>query len=438
MSRVKSLTSSTQQALSQSNVAALGAQAPLMPLLRYLSVVFFVALADALMAYSSPVLIESALGGPALLGIVLAVSSVFGLLADFLIGKWFGNKPFSFFLFWTIMLALVFPLTLLLFPPIVPIFIVAMAAWGIYYELLEFSNFHFIHKHQPSEKHAWSWSVIYLVKSASYALGAFSAGYLLHVSTKIPLMGAIVSCLLALSLLLLLFKKKPTHLIAETPKKRSVFAELAVWQLIGKRIFPVWLATFSLLFVDALFWSIGPVMAEEFSGKNGGLLLSAYMLGAIPAMVVGNRFGHRLGKKRSAFIAAIFAGLFLMAMGLRHDFYFIIAMAFCAATFTAIALPKILGAAEDYMDRLKSFGSEMVGLERSAYSMAYVLGPISAGLISSVSSYQQTFVILGAGLILVSIVLLIITPRKIRMPQVELHKELVVEAVRNEVEKSAI
>ena len=48
MSLVNSPISSTQQVLPQSNVAAPGAQAPLMPLLRYLSVVFFVALADAL------------------------------------------------------------------------------------------------------------------------------------------------------------------------------------------------------------------------------------------------------------------------------------------------------------------------------------------------------------------------------------------------------
>lgn len=402
-------------------------------LTKYLFVVFFIALADSLMAYSSPVLIESTLHSPVLLGIVMASSSFFGLFADFLVGKWFGNRPFSFFLFWTIVLAFMFPITLLLFPPIVPIFVIAMAAWGIYYELLEFSHFHFIHKYEPSERHAWSWSLVYLLKSLAYGFGAFIAGYLLHISSNIPLLGAIFFCSLALGLFMLLLKGKAVHVQTSTASRRSIFAELAIWRLIGMRVFPIWLATFSLLFIDAIFWSIGPVMAEQFEGHNGGLLLTAYMSGGIPAILIGNRFGHRLGKKRSAFIAIIFAGLFLLSMGLRHDFYFIIAMAFCAAIFTSIALPKILATSEDYMDRLRSFGTEMVGLERSAYSLAYVLGPISAGLISSVSSYQQTFMIMGGILIGVSILLLCITPRKIRMPQVELHKELVVEAVRNSV-----
>lgn len=62
----------------------------------------------------------------------------------------------------------------------------------------------------------------------------------------------------------------------------------------------------------------------------------------------------------------------------------------------------------------------MVGLSGSTLSVAYIVGPIIAGLISQFVGEKNTFVVMGIVLTLVSLCLLVVTPKKLRLPQAEI------------------
>jgi MFS family permease len=91
--------------------------------------------------------------------------------------------------------------------------------------------------------------------------------------------------------------------------------------------------------------------------------------------------------------------------------------------FLALAIPEIMAVSEDYVNRLGKYSNDMVGLERSAVSSGYIIGPIFAGGVASILGNHLTFSVIGVVIILVSLLALILTPEKIFLPQKELSQQ---------------
>lgn len=93
---------------------------------------------------------------------------------------------------------------------------------------------------------------------------------------------------------------------------------------------------------------------------------------------------------------------------------------FPTASLMAVIWPEVQATFENYVARLGNNSIDMVGLQASASSLAYIIGPIVTGTLAVLVGNQNTFAILGAILACVSLTMLIIVPRKIKMPQSEL------------------
>ena len=55
----------------------------------------------------------------------------------------------------------------------------------------------------------------------------------------------------------------------------------------------------------------------------------------------------------------------------------------------------------------------------STFSLAYIIGPILAGFIAQLVGEQMTFVVVGAGAASIAFILLLVTPKKLKVPQIE-------------------
>jgi MFS family permease len=398
------------------------------PIFGYSGVIFLVAMADAIMSYTTPVFIQEVVKDPFMTGVIIALSSVIGFWADVWVGNKFGHKKYNFFLFWTIIFGIFFPLSLFLLPPIFSVFVLSMVVWGVYFELMEFSNFHFIHEHQPSSSHAESWGLLYTFKSAAYFVGPLLAGYLIVTNIRLPFV--VSAFFFGFSLLgLMVFQKKTakkqnnkadpdTH--HET--KRSALAEMRIWKSLFSKVWPVWLFTLAIFMIDAMFWTTGALFSEELKMTHplGGWVISVYILPSLFGGLLAKKAALNLGKKRAAFLAGITNGILMIIAGFVTNVPLLLTLIFLASFFVAIAMPEILAVSEDYVSRLDEFGNDMVGLERSAVSMAYVIGPILAGWVSVMIGYQKVFSVVGGILLVISLIVFWMTPRKIRMPQQEL------------------
>jgi MFS family permease len=87
---------------------------------------------------------------------------------------------------------------------------------------------------------------------------------------------------------------------------------------------------------------------------------------------------------------------------------------------TAVVSPLVDAVYTDVSSRMGSERKHMIGLASSTGSLAYVVGPIVAGALATVMSEPMVFSVVGGYALLVGIILLIVTPKKIHLPQAEI------------------
>lgn len=389
---------------------------------------FFVSFGDALMSYVTPVLFEESLKDPFLVGLVISVSSLFGMFFDFYIGERLSNKKYTFFIKWTIIIALLFPIILLFLPRVIFIFILAMFVWSIYYELRNYSKYNFVHNFVSKKEHTTAFSITNTFQWMAYAIGPLCAVYLLDKHLNIPLIATIVIITMAGVYYTLIYKiiNKTGMEEVLTYRHKSIRKELKLLKILTKAIWPLLVFNFSIILVDVSFWTTGILFAEKLRETNqlGGLFITVY---GIPALYVGFLvpilFKHT-GKKKHAFLLGILVGLFLLLLGILNNIYFILIAVLLLSTFGSMCVILLDSVFEDYVARLKEEGNDLISISSISTNLSFTLGPIIFGFIASRLNYEATFVFTGLLLISVSLIALAVTPTKIKMPIKDLNKVL--------------
>ena len=152
------------------------------------------------------------------------------------------------------------------------------------------------------------------------------------------------------------------------------------------------------------------------------MIFFAYLSPALFVGLLAGKIAQPLGKKKAAYSSGLMAGVFFTISGLAHTPLAFIISIFLGSIFIAVALPEINGTIEDYIERLGHSANSMIGLGNSMNSLAYIVGPILAGIIATFFDHQKTFTIIGILLIVIALISLIKTPRKIRLPHQAIHR----------------
>lgn len=395
------------------------------PLISFSLIIFLVSVGDAIMSYLSPIYIEKHVSNTLIMGLVISFSSLVGFLFDLYIPKLFSGKGYSFFSWVTIIAAIMFPVFFILFPPVIAVFLLGMAAWGIYYEFLHFSQFHFISRFLPVNQFARGWGILTAFKSAAYLVGPLIAVLVIPKGFDLSFSSAFLF-FTAASLALWIFnraipKKNPSPFTI-APTKLPISHVIKVWSILWKKIWPLYIFLFFLSVIDSTFWTIGTILSETLRADSfiGGLLLPAYSLPALFISLFAQKVAGPVGKKRAAFITAAIAGVILLPIGFISSAPVLVAIVFFASLFLSLSFPEIFAVFEDYVKRLGRSGDEMIGLQSSAVSLSYILGPVIIGALADWLGPQMTFTIVGLILVLISLLAIIIVPRKIRLPEAQI------------------
>jgi MFS family permease len=400
----------------------------LFPLLFYSLIILMIYFADGVMSYISPVLIEGRVGNSFTMGLILSVSSLVGICCDIFFPNAFKAKHHLFFLWNTVLIALLFPLIYLFFPHVLTTFLAGMVIWGIYFEFLIFSNFFFIHAFISREHRALAWGMITIFRSIGIMFAPIIASTLLHQHQTYPLFAVIFFLcvsLLAIFCFTKLFPFKKQIVISTKVEKRYGFKhEFGVWRILFKKIWPIYLFVFILYALESTFFTVGVLLTEEMAAVSfwGDLVIVAYYLPNLFTGFVVEKICDVFGKKKTAFLCGIAGGVLLVASYFVLTPMYFIFMIFCSSLFTSMALPSVLSAIQDYVGRLGKHKGDMVGLQNSAGSFAYIIGPILAGGIALEVGNKETFAVIGGILIFVSVINFIFVPKKIYIPHREIGK----------------
>ena len=391
-----------------------------------ISIIFlFVSLADAMLSFWVPGFMQEKLGSAFLMGIVMSFSSVVGLIADIILPQVVQGSTARKLITLAIIISAIFAGSLLLSIsfPIIILFLLAMAVWGIYYEFLGFARQQFIANSTPHNLHASASALIVTFFAIAYTLGPVIAEYLENSGDQNVIYTAFALLVIAFVLVRTLTSRSKTY-VNINHKKINILSELSHWRALFKTVWPVVLMSLMIGFIDSAFWTSGTVLSEKLGEGSvwGNFILPAYMLPSLFVVFVLMKLNIKKRKKYLAQLFLFVSGIFLFFAGLVNNTIVLLLAVFVSSMFLAFAHPLIEAVYSDIIERLGRHRWHLIGLSNSSASIAYIIGPIIAGVISSLLGEAKTFSVLGVATVALAFILLVVTPKKLHLPKKELNK----------------
>lgn len=384
--------------------------------------IFFWSLYDGILAYLIPLIITEHGFSKTYMGFIVGSSSIFGALFDIVAIRILPSMHYRRVFMFMFSVCLLYPFVLYGAKSI-PLYILAMALWGIYYDLKNFGLFDFVSQNTSKEEHASSFGVVQVLQSSGYLLAPIIAGFVVvETITWTPFWYSLLflGCAFVCFFLLVSRDKKSTsHSI---PLRRKNILDIHMWLSLDRIIFPVLLMTFTLYLIDAYFWTIGPLFAETFTlpGQHGELILAAY---TFPGLLVGwlvRPVTERPGKKITAFMSLMIGSILLLFLMFVSSYYLALIIVFTSSIFLSLALPAVNGVYADLMQEQHQYEEEIATLTDFYTNLGYIFGPMAAGFTADLFGNATSISTVGIFGVVVAFVLMNITPQHINIHKKDL------------------
>jgi MFS family permease len=389
------------------------------PLFIFALMVLFIAVFDGIVSYITPIILTESGLTKTVMGLIISSSSIFGGVFDFLLCRLFTKVHFRRIFLLMFAICFIYPFILWKADNIF-LFLVAMALWGLYFDLINFGNFDFVSRYRNNE-HSSSFGIIRVFQNTGYVTAPLLAGLIISEKIDWSIYGlglAVISVafLFYIALLVLSRKKRLSYKNEHFEKKANLTREIYLWKKIGKMILPLLILTSMITLGESFFWTIGPLLSENISFVHfNGLFLTAFTL---PPLLTGwfvGRFTVRIGKKRTAYLSFMAGSLILAAVYLTSNPYALILIIFLSSFFMSLAWPSINGAYADYISESPKVEKEIEAVEDFFTNIGFVIGPVTAGYLADTFGNIQTFAIFGISGAIIAFILMLFTPKKIKI-----------------------
>ena len=218
------------------------------PLLYRVSLmIFFWSIFDGILAYLLPILITQHGFSKSEMGVILGSSSFAGAVFDMLASKYLKSPHFR-KLYASVFLLSISFLLLLYFASTIWIFMIAMALWGIYWDIYHFANFDFVSRAVPKKENTSAFGILGIFHSLGILIAPVIAGLVIETTlgAKPFLISGIMLFLSLVVFVGLYLQSIKNREIENLPisKMRSWNFEYRIWRNIGKQLMTVLLLTF--------------------------------------------------------------------------------------------------------------------------------------------------------------------------------------------------
>lgn len=377
------------------------------PMTAFALLVFFLTLADTTGMYIVPLLLAQQGFSTTMLGVIIGFSSIAGALFDFVVFLFFRNTNFRRLLLLVFALCLAYPLVLR-YSGTIWIFLFAMAVWGVYFDLFNISMFDFVSRYTKRRAHAAGFGEIQVVRSLANVVAPLVVGLLL-VDAFIWKPFELYWIYLAIAFLffmILVIRTRDVHHRQARVRRKHFFVAFRIWKKVLKFFLPVLLLTIFLFIIDAFFWTLGPLYAQQIGDGVGSFFLTVYTL---PLLIMGWLIGSitsRFGSTRVAHICLLIGSLLLSCFVFVSPGIWILGLVFLMSLCTSVAFPAVNALYADYIAREPYQEGEVEAMEDFSANIGYVAGPILAGYLADQVGLAGAFSLAGVGGVLLALALI--------------------------------
>ncbi len=403
--------------------------------LKYLYPLFFILFADSVLTYAFPIIVLEELESSTTLGLIMAASSVIGIVMDLVIPKLFARSTWREFLMISIVLSILYPVFIYLGTLSAPILFLLLGSvvWGIYFEFLSFSEQGYIVDEEPKSDFTGDWSVIYVLWQGGSLLSPIIGAFLLsmsilHFSSAVVSIQSIALVISYLALVKYGSKKKKRKIIRSHFRASLKFInEVTVFRLLSSKVFSVFLVSILGGIIHASFWTIGGIYGEELLGgsNRGWIVLFIFNMSILLGTTFLIYFPIDKHKMKIAQVSLLISTIFMIPVFLVRDINLILILIAVLSLFSSFVIPLTNSIFSDLANRSNDYEIYIMSISRIAISLAYVIGPLFVGIIGDFFNYGEVISITGAILFLLTIFTIIINPKAIRLPRKKLDKIMI-------------
>jgi predicted MFS family arabinose efflux permease len=384
----------------------------------------FFAIFDGIVMYLSPIVMQRSGIPLGTVGLILGFSSIAGMLFDILLLRLLAKSTYRKIFFAMFITASATPF-FLFGPSTITFYLIAMALWGLYYNLYDIGTLDFIGRETVIKQHTSSSGILKVFEGLGYLLAPFIASLLLislsvHKTFPLPMFLFILIAFL-IFLGISTTKSYTNKRLQSRSTPSGFFARITTWVHVGKLILPILLLTLVINLVDDAIWTIGPIFSETLhipDGPSGGLFMLAY---ALPPLFTGWIVGHlvkKFGKKHTALFGLFFGSLLLLVIGFVTMKFMLIAVIFCVSFLFATVWPTITAAYADVIIRSPSYQDEVETVDDYFTNIGDTIGPILGGYAAQYAGLPHTFVIIGILGMIIALVLMKYTPKNLAVQRI--------------------
>lgn len=385
------------------------------PLYSISLMLFFWAIADSILSFVLPLMIVENGYTKTEMGLIIGSSSLCGAVFDLILSKIIKQPNWRKLYFVMLLFTLAF-VVLLMGAGMIWVYLLAMAVWGIYWDLFGFANADFISHHVPKTENASAFGVLNVFVSLGKLLGPVIAGVALAaVAIRVSLWYSVVffgfSCLFFILVNVVVPKKTETH---HEIKSLNWLAEIRIWRSLGKQLSPLLILTFLIFVYYAFFGTIGPLLAEEsgFGALAGQVMVAHFLPSLLSGWVVGSLV-KKFGKKRTALYSFLLGAAIICLLPVAAHGLLAVVIIFISAFFVGISVPAVSGAYADYIRETLKLEPEIQSITDYFYNLGWAIGPALAGSLSDSLGIPWSFGVMGAVCVGITLWLIRVTPKKI-------------------------
>lgn len=388
---------------------------------------FLIIIADGTMSYVFPIVVEQNLKSNTMMGIIMSLSSVTGLVCDFIFPSLISRKHWKQLLIACVLMALLFPVfsyfgelfNLVLF------FVLASVAWGVYYEFLAFSQQNYIIESNKERNFSKDWGLLAVLISIMEVIAPILGSTLLVVGGLSYPMAVLIMLSVTLAILMLQETKSEEDIEINSVSRElmKLIKEFKMWDLLYGKVWQVLLVSFVLQSVFATYWTFGGLFGQQLVGNEGmdWIVIVLYAIPSLIASLLLTKFMVKKNKKKLTQIFLISGGLLLsLLVFTRESLYLTGLLILLSSLMFAFAYPLNNAVFSDLGARLGKEKNHLFGMMNAIGSIAFIVIPIALGVLSDSYGYIYAFAFTGAFSMIAGVVIIIKTPRKIRLPQKEI------------------
>jgi MFS family permease len=387
---------------------------------------------ESIMGYFFPIAVERTLNSNLYMGLIIGLTNLLAILCDIVFPQLFSKKSWRFLLVAAALTQFGFPLFthIGIYYSLSIYFIIAALFWNVYFEFFAFSRQSYIVNNESQENYIKDWGTISVIMGMASIIGPILGSFLL----KMSLLGSYFTLwmiqFVALSITIIFVMLSPKSIQKVKIKENKIkninfFKEFSFWKILEPRIYPALILGSLIMIINAAVSTIGGLLGRQiFSNKDlDWIIIFAFSVPTVLISLFFSKLKIKTHKKYFSQLMFALASLSLILLTFFENFPVLIVILFFMISLL-VSGSWIFNEAV-YSDLARRVGKNNLhinSMERIYESLGWLIGPIIIGFLSDKTNYFSALTILGIICLFISIILIIITPTKLRLPQKEIEK----------------